>query len=106
MPARTIKPLLAVAIAYPFATWLLAAGLIIRSIIGDGFIDGSAAVMFISAPVAIAMLILYGIGNWMSGFRQQNEMPWWCLVLVLAWLACFVVIRRLAPARRANWTGH
>lgn len=102
MARRTIHPLLAAAVAYPFATWLLAACLLVRSLASGQNLDGSMWILLVGAPVAVPLLMLYGIGNWMGGYRQKNEIPWWCVGLAVAWLLCFAVVRFITTTRRAK----
>ncbi len=88
-----------VAVAFPLATWLTAVGIVVRMGAGGVAFDGSAMFLIVAAPVGVPLLILYGLGNWIDGFREENEVLWWCAGLLAAWVACFAAIHAAAARR-------
>jgi hypothetical protein len=44
------------------------------------------------APLTVVGLLLYGMGNWFDGDKENNSI-WWVLgVLVVVWVICYLII--------------
>jgi hypothetical protein len=108
MANRRLHPVLTALIAFPFATWLVTAGMYFASISHDAKDDDdgpdrSEIIVFIASPVVFPIIMLMGVLS--NDSQQHRQVLEFGGAFIVAWAACWLVVRWLwsrLPSRRAT----
>jgi hypothetical protein len=109
MPTRRLHPVLTALIAYPFATWLVMAGMYFASRTHDAGDDDddrpgrNEIVVFVISPVVFPVLMLLAVLS--NDSQQHRQLLEYGGAFLVAWAACWLVVRWLwsrLPSRRAT----
>jgi hypothetical protein len=106
MQTRSIHPVVAALIAYPFAAWLTMSCMFFAAGADDADHEPSSrneVIVLAAAPVVLPFLLLLGVLS--SGSLEHRQVLEYGAGLIAAWAVCFFLIRFIWTRRRVNPRG-